>query len=127
MKEEEQGCGQGLLGSPLGAHTTLGHPVPTWQRGGNVHGHEHGHGHGHSNPATGRATILTLLRGLAQATAPAPAPAPVVESGANILRLAQTLKCLKYRFVSGANEIRPGSQKKKRNSLPLKRETRQPL
>lgn len=124
MKEEEQGCGEGLLGSPLGAHTTQCRKVPTWQRGGNVHGHEHGHGHGHhSNPATGRATIVTLLRGLALTTAPA--PAPVVESGANILRLAQTLKCLKYRFVSGSNEIRPGSQKKrKRNSLPLKRETR---
>lgn len=101
--------GEGLLGSPLGAHTTQCYTVPTWQRGGNVHGHEHGHGHGrHTNPATGRAMIVTLLRGLALTTA----PAPVVESGANILRLAQTLKCLKYRFVSGSNEIRPGSQKK---------------
>lgn len=89
--KEEEGYGEGLLGSLLGAHTTQCHPVATWQRGGNVHGHEHGHGH--SNPATGRATIVTLLRGLAQATA----LAPLVESGANILR----------------------------NSLPLKRETRQ--
>lgn len=79
-----------------------------------MHGHEHGHGH--SNPAMGRATIVTLLRGLAQATAQATAPAPVVESGANILRLAQTLKCLKYRFVSGTNEIRSESQKKTQQS-----------
>lgn len=114
--KEEEGYGEGLVGSPLGAHTTQCHPVATWQRGGNVHGHEHGHGH--SNPATGRATIVTLLRGLAQATAQATAlaPAPFVESGANILRLAQTLKCLKNRFVSGTNEIRPESQKKTQQS-----------
>jgi len=58
------------------------------------YGNKHGHGHGqrHSNPG---------LDGS--------------ETGANILRLAQTLKCLKYRFV-----------KRKRNTVQVPYQTKEP-
>lgn len=58
---------------------------------------------------------------------PVPQPGSGPETGANILRLAQTLKCLKYRFVgqqwNAAQVGLPTQQKsQKSNSLPLKRE-----